>query len=96
MPQNHVEATKWFRLAAEQGDALAQYDLAQRYELGVGTTVDRSEALKWFLLAAAQGQPDAVKRVDQAKSKMSRDEIAEANRRVAAFSATNSTKPSKP
>jgi TPR repeat protein len=84
--QNQSEAAKWYRMAAEGGDPLAQYDIGQRYELGVGVKADRSEALKWFMLAVAQGQKDSIKRVDQIKSKMSREEIAEATRRVAAFS----------
>jgi localization factor PodJL len=56
--------------------------------LGVGTTIDKSEALKWFLLAAAQGQADSIKRVDEIKANMSRQEVAEAKKRAAAFSPT--------
>lgn len=85
VPQDQVEATKWYRLAAEQGDPLAQYDLGQRYDIGVGVAVDRVEGLKWMLLAAAQGQADSIKRAAAMKEKMSRDEVAEAKRRVSAF-----------
>jgi TPR repeat protein len=75
-----------YRLAAEQGDAVAQYDLGQRYDLGLGVPMDRVEALKWLTLAAAQGQTDAAARRDRIKSKMSRQEISEARSRAASFS----------
>jgi TPR repeat protein len=91
--QDHVEAAKWFRRAAEQGQALAQYDLGQRYNLGVGVAADRVEALKWLTLAAAQGQTDAAERRDKLKRELTRDQIAEAQQRVSAFS---SNKPSAP
>jgi TPR repeat protein len=86
LPQDQVQAAQWYRLAAEQGDAVAQYDLGQRYDLGVGVPVDRVEALKWLTLAAEQGQTDAVARRDKIKSKMTRKEISEARSRVASFS----------
>ena len=36
MPQNYAEAVKWFRLAADQGDASAQYNLGVMYAKGQG------------------------------------------------------------
>jgi TPR repeat protein len=93
VPQNQAQATKWFRLAAEQGDPLSQYDLGQRCELGIGTTADRTEALKWFLLAAAQNQADSVKRAAALQGTMTREEVAEAKRRVAAFAPKPGNKP---
>jgi TPR repeat protein len=91
--QDQAQATKWFRLAAEQGDALSQYDLGQRFELGIGTTADRVEALKWFLLAAVQNQADSVKRAATLQGNLSREEVAEAKRRVSAFSPKSGNKP---
>ncbi len=93
VPKDHVEAAKWFRKAADQGEPLSQYDLGQRYELGIGVQADRAEALKWFTLAAAQGQADALQRRDQLRKEMSRDDIAEAERRLAAFSAPKAKSP---
>src|SRR6266566_201413 len=93
LPQDQPQAAKWFKLAADQGDKLSQYDLGQRYELGVGVPLDRVEALKWFMLAAAQGQPDAAQRAEKIKTKMSRQEISEAKRRVASSSLNKDTKP---
>ena len=80
---------------AEQGEPLAQYDLGQRYDLGLGVPLDRIEALKWLSLAAAQGQTDATQRAKLIKTKMTREEIAEAGRRVASFSEKKLSAPSK-
>ena len=50
---------KWFRLAALQGDAEAQFALGLMYNTGQGITQDYKEALKWYRLAAAQGFANA-------------------------------------
>lgn len=55
VPQNDVEAAKWFARAAEQGDALAQYDLGASFAEGVGVKKDPELAAKWFRRAAMQG-----------------------------------------
>lgn len=44
-----------FRLAAEQGNAVAQYNLGLAYRLGQGVQRDYKEAAKWARLAAEQG-----------------------------------------
>jgi len=47
---------------AQDGDLEAQYQLAQRYELGVdGLRKDRQAALLWYQRAAAGGHPLAAK-----------------------------------
>ena len=35
VPQDYKEAVKWYRLAAEQGDAIAQTNLGIMYEYGM-------------------------------------------------------------
>lgn len=59
VPQNYKEAAKWYRLAAEQGDAKAQYDLGFMYHKGQGVPQNYKEAAKWFRLAAEQGDAQA-------------------------------------
>jgi len=59
VPRNYAEAEKWFRMAAEQGDADAQLGLGVMYYKGLGVVRDDLEAVKWFRLAAPKGQPDA-------------------------------------
>jgi len=46
---------KWFRKAAEQGFARAQYSLGLCYYDGEGVTKDAAEAVKWFRKAAETG-----------------------------------------
>jgi len=49
--ENKAEAAKWFRLAAEQDHAKAQYYLGNAYRIGQGVEEDQAEAVKWFLRA---------------------------------------------
>ena len=53
--KNYTEAVKWYRKAAEQGFANAQYNLGYCYAHGEGVTQDYYEAVKWYRKAAAQG-----------------------------------------
>ena len=55
VPQDYAVAVRWWRLAAEQGDASAQYNLALMYDNGEGVPQDYAEAVKWYRLAAEQG-----------------------------------------
>ena len=84
--RNLSEAAKWFRLAAEGGDPLAQFDYGQRCAAGIAVPKDPVEGLKWYLLAAAQGQQDSVGKVKDLEASLSSEQIAEARKRVAAFS----------
>jgi TPR repeat protein len=53
--QDYVAAANWFRIAAQQGHARAQHNLALMYESGDGVLQDYSEAAKWYRMAADQG-----------------------------------------
>ena len=53
--QDDAEAVKWYRLAADQGNAPAQSDLGFMYANGRGVPQDGTEAVKWYRLAANQG-----------------------------------------
>ena len=53
--QDLAEAVKWYRLAAEQGDARGQYSLGSMLAQGQGVPENGAEAAKWFRLAAEQG-----------------------------------------
>ena len=55
----YEEAFKWYRLAAEQGDAVAQSNLGTCYFGGEGVEQDYGEAVKWFKKAAEQEQANA-------------------------------------
>ena len=51
--QDFEESFKWFKLAAEQGDAQSQFHLARMYQDGQGTAQDFVYAYMWFDLATA-------------------------------------------
>mgnify|MGYP006175848525 FL=1 len=55
VPEDNVEAVKWYRLAAGQGHAAAQLNFGLMYSNGEGLPQDNEEATRWFRLAADQG-----------------------------------------
>jgi TPR repeat protein len=55
VPENKAEAVKWYRLAAEQGDAGAQNNLGLMYVKGDGVPQNYVKAYVWWSVAAAQG-----------------------------------------
>ena len=59
VPQDDAEAVRWYRLAAAQGNALAQNNLGLMYDDGRGVPEDDAEAVRWYRLAAAQGNASA-------------------------------------
>ena len=56
--QDYKEAVKWYRLAADQGDAKdqadAQFNLGVMYRDGQGIARNYKESVKWFRRAAEQ------------------------------------------
>ena len=53
--KKNEEDVKHYKLAAEQGDAVAQYNLGNCYLYGEGVEKNYEEAVKWYRLAAEQG-----------------------------------------
>lgn len=58
-PKDYQKALKWYKKAAEQGDAGAQFNLAVMYYYGEGTPQNYSQALKWYNKAADKGLVEA-------------------------------------
>jgi TPR repeat protein len=56
VPQDDVQARKWYGKAAAQGLPKAQFNLGTLYFNGEGGAKDYREALRWFRLAADQGE----------------------------------------
>ena len=54
-----AQAVQWYRKAAEQGNAGAQYALGVMYDLGRGIARDYSQAVLWYRSAAEQGNASA-------------------------------------
>jgi TPR repeat protein len=57
--QDYEQAAHWYRQAAEQNHALAQFNLAMMYLEGQGVEQDAAEAAIWFQKAAVQGDAGA-------------------------------------
>lgn len=85
VPKDAVEAVKWCRKAAEQNNAMGQVLLACCYLGEGGVEKDEVEAYKWLVLAAGQGDKEAKEVMASVGSKLSRDQIAEANKRANAW-----------
>src|SRR5712692_10079865 len=64
--------------AASTGDAEMQFELGELYEFGFGLQQNYIPALAWYILASEQGNQKAIKRRDALKSRMTPQEIAEA------------------
>ena len=58
--QDYAEAVRLYRLAADQGDADAQFNLGVMFEYGQGVAKNRAEAIRWYRLASTQGQAHAT------------------------------------
>ncbi len=85
VPKNDAEAVSWFRKAADQGDASAQFALGLMYNNGIGVPKNAAEAYFWWNLAATQGNETAKTNRDIIEKTMTREQIAEAQRRSAAW-----------
>ena len=80
VPEDDAEVVRWYRLAAEQGDALAQTNLGFMYGNGDGAPRDLVFAYMWFNLSAAQGNETAQSNEERIEQYMIREQIAEAQR----------------
>ena len=59
VPQDYTEAIKWYRKAAEQGDAAAQNHVGLMYAQGQGVSQNFPEAAKWWRQPAEIGYAKA-------------------------------------
>ncbi len=59
VPVDLMEAVKWYKKAATQGYAKAQYNLGVMYRNGQGVEKDDEKAVEWYRKAADQGYADA-------------------------------------
>jgi TPR repeat protein len=54
-PVDQVEAVRWFRKAAEQGDPNGEYYVGRAYDSGKGVPEDKAEGVRWYRKAAEKG-----------------------------------------
>lgn len=56
LPPNYTEAVRWYRAAADEGNAFAQFRLGEMYMNGLGVEYDPALSFHWYYLAAEQGE----------------------------------------
>ena len=82
VPQDYTEAVVWYRKAAEQAYVFAQYRLGVVYSNGEGVPQDYVLAHMWFNLATANGHVDGAFLRDALATKMTPEDVSEAQRRA--------------
>lgn len=89
--QDREEAVVWFGRAAEQGHETARLSLGVMYLNGEGIQINMVHAHKWLALAAASGneREEAQKNLKIAESRMSAEQIKEAQRLAAEWLASH-------
>ena len=85
LPQDFSLAAYWYRQAAKQGIADAQYRLGKLYMVGWGIQRDNVEAYVWLSLAAADKVEAAKPIVDYLGSVMTPEQLSKAKRKVEAM-----------
>ena len=78
--QDYAEAEKWYRLAAEQGWADAQYNLGVMYGRGEGVLMSIVISHMWFDIASANGHPRSGEGTDAMAMLMSQADISKAQK----------------
>ena len=76
--KDYQKALVLFRLAADQGNPLAQVKLGIMYEIGEGVPQDFVQAHKWHNLGGANGGELGVKHRDDLAKQMTSAQITEA------------------
>jgi TPR repeat protein len=95
MAKDDAKAEVWIRKAAQQGDAGAQFHLGMRHHrasMGALPNVaieSKLEAYKWLHLAATQGYKGSGSAFECVALTLSREEVADGDRRAKAFVAVS-------
>ena len=91
VPQDDVEAVRWYRLAAERGYAVAQLSLGVMYSDGRGVPQDDVEAQKWYNLAASHVEEWDHNEYEEIRDTLAKRvtpaQLAEAQRRASEWQA---------
>ena len=76
---------QWFRKAAEQGDANAQFNLGVMYGSGRGVPQNYKQSYVWSSVSLANGFGDAKEEQDNASQKLTPSELSEAQALAAEY-----------
>ncbi len=83
--QDYEEAGKWLRKASKQGLAAAMYKLAHLYTKGKGVPKDLEFAYVWYRVGATYNHQKSINMIDEARSKLSDENLASANQLIAEY-----------
>jgi hypothetical protein len=78
--KDYVQAAKWYRMAANQGNAYGECGLGLCCENGFGVQRDLVAGYKWLNLAAAQKQKEAIASLASLDKAMTPEQIADGQR----------------
>jgi TPR repeat protein len=91
VPRDEAQSRLWMQKAADRGDAGAQYNMGMRHHRASldgrpeAAPECRILAYKWLQLAAAQGYRGSEEARSFVALNMTREDVADASRRIAAF-----------
>lgn len=74
------EAFKFFRAAAEAGNALAAYNLAYYYQHGIGVRPNMDEAVTWYRRSEASASETSIKELARSGLRSALSSVAQAQR----------------
>jgi hypothetical protein len=87
LPQDLIQAQRWYRAAADQGEAFAEFSLGVLFNFGKGVKRDYVQAYAWYERAALHttggDRETIVEMRDGVAEKLTREQIAEAQRMAA-------------
>lgn len=83
--QDYKNAGEWFRKASEKSIPQAQYKLGNLYLKGRGVPKDFEYAYIWFSVGAAHKHQLSVNAIKKAKTKLSEEELKEADKVIATY-----------
>src|SRR5436305_7625592 len=74
---DYRQAAEWFRRAAEQNCAPAQFNLGVLYQAGLGVPLNYGEAYKWFTLAIQSGYASSRRALDALTQIMTKSQLSD-------------------
>jgi uncharacterized protein len=90
VPQDYKQAAHWLDRAAQRGHVQAQHNLGMLHHEGKGVERDPLRAYFWIKVAALQGDEVAQTALDAVGSRMSADQIQQAEREAGEWMKRNS------
>ena len=63
--EDAYKAAQWYKSASDDGDVIAQYNLAECYRTGSGVPKDMNLAAYWYKRAARQGDADSIEALER-------------------------------